>query len=368
MKVPTPRRLPSGAWNVRIQVDGKSHSITRPTEKECLAEAMAVKAGQKQARTPDRRTLTAAIDSYIESRQNVLSPATIRGYRTIQSNRFQSAMHRRIQDISPQEWQRIVNLESRLCGAKTLKNAWGFLSSVIRESTGEAVTVRLPQVVAEVRPFLAPEDIPSFLDAIRGTPCEVAILLGLSGLRRSELLAIRWADIDCKAGCIRVHGSAVPEEGGKLVYRKENKNAASRRTVPFLLPRLRELAADQPDPKALAVTCHYSSIWRAVKAACQKAGVPEIDVHGLRRSFASLAYHLGLSEEVTMRAGGWSDIYTMRKIYTQVSEADYIAQAQLLSDFFDPTKPKNPKSKKKPSKTATTSKTVTKTGTKSKTA
>lgn len=367
MKTPTPRRLPSGAWNVRIQLDGKTHSITRPTQKECLAEALAIKAGVKQARVPDRRTLTAAIDAYIEARQNILSPATIRGYRTIQSNRFQSVMRRRLQDISPQEWQRIVNLESRLCSAKTLKNAWGFISSVIHEATGGTITVRLPQVVTEARPFLAPEDIPAFLDAIHGTSCEVAILLGLSGLRRSEILAIHWADIDCKSGCIRVRGSAVPEEGGKLIYRKENKNTGSRRTVPFLLPRLRELAADQPDPKALAVTCHYSSIWRAVKSACRKAGLEEIDVHGLRRSFASLAYHLGLSEEVTMRAGGWSDIYTMRKIYTQVSESDYIAQAKLLSDFFDP-QPKDAPVTKSKEKSATKPKTGMKTGTKSKTA
>lgn len=346
MKIPTPRQLPSGAWNVRIQLDGQIHSITRPTEKACLAEAMAVKARTKKAASPDRRTLSAAIDAYIDARANVLSPATVRGYRTIQRTRFQCAMSRRIQDISQQQWQRFINQESRLCSAKTLKNAWGFVSSVITEATGEKVTVRLPQVVQEDKPFLAPDQIPIFLDAIRGGSCEPAILLGLSGLRRSEILAIRWSDIDLKAGCIHVRGSAVPEEGGKLVYRKENKNTSSRRTVPFLLPRLRELTEASDRTTDYAVTCHPSSIWRAVNAACQNAGLPEIGVHGLRRSFASLCYHLGLSEEVTMRAGGWSDIYTMRKIYTQVSEHDYIAQAQRITEFF--------------------SKTETKTGTKSK--
>lgn len=333
-KNPTPRQLRSGSWNIRVQIEGEVYSITRPTYEECYAAAVATKAGLLQARHADRSTLHSAIDAYIDIREGILSPATIRGYRTIQKHRFQTAMRRRLEDITPAQWQQLVNAESRLCSPKTLCNAWGLISSVIRETTGTTVTVRLPQVIVEKRPFIPPEDIPKFLTAILGTPCEVAILLGLSGLRRSEILAIHWEDIDCKAGCIRVRGSAVPEEGGKLVYRRENKTSASRRTVPFLLPRLRELAADQPDPKALAVTCHYSSIWRAVKAGCTKAGIQEVDVHGLRRSFASLAYHLGLSEEVTMKAGGWSDPYTMRRIYTDVSEADFISQASRIGDFF----------------------------------
>lgn len=355
MKVPTPRQLPSGAWNVRIQLGGKTHSITRPTEKECLAEALAVKAGQKEARTPSRRTVSAAIDAYIEARQDVLSPTTVRGYRAIKRTRFRTAMSRRIEDVTPDQWQRIVNAEARLCSAKTLKNAWNFLSAVIDEATGRRITVRLPQVVRSKRPFLTPEEIPTFLAAIRGEHCEAAMLLALSGLRRSEVMAVRWESIDLQRGCIYVHGSAVIDEDGTLVRREENKNTASRRTVPFLIPQLREYVERTPHTTEYVVTCHPNSIYNAINRVCRSASLPEIGVHGLRRSFASLAYHLGLSEEVTMRAGGWSDIYTMRSVYTDVSEKDYLSQAQLLSDFFDP----KPKKKRK---------TGTKTGTKSKTA
>ena len=348
MKTPTPRRLPSGAWNVRIQVGGKTHSITRPTQKACLAEALAIKAGQAEFRSPSRRTVSGAIDAYIEARQDVLSPSTVRGYRAIQSTRFQSAMPRRIEDLNQTQWQRLVNSESRLCSAKTLRNAWNFLSAVICEATGRRITVRLPQVVRQKRPFLTPQQIPAFLAAIRGEHCEAAMLLALSGLRRSEIMAVRWDGIDLEKGCIYVHGSAVFDEDGNLVHRKENKNTASRRTVPFLIPQLRDYVLRTPHTGDYIVRCYPNSIYAAINRTCRRAGLPEVGVHGLRRSFASLAYHLGWSEEATMRAGGWSDIYTMRGIYTDISEDDYLAQAATVQSFYD--------------------KTVTKTGTESKTA
>jgi hypothetical protein len=52
-----------------------------------------------------------------------------------------------------------------------------------------------------------------------------------------------------------------------------------------------------------------------------------------------------------MRAGGWSDIYTMRAVYTDVSEQDYLAQGQLLTDFFAP-KPETVTKPVTPTKTA----------------
>lgn len=334
MKIPQARELPSGSWFIRVQVDGKTVSITKNTEAECIAEASALKARVKEAGKHSGKTLSKAIDAYIADRENVLSPSTIRGYKAIQRLRFKTAMSRRIDSITPAQWQKLVNLEARQCSAKTLKNAWGFISSVIFDATGKKVTVRLPQVVANDLPFLTAEQIPIFLDAIKGNFCETAILLGLSSLRRSEIMAVRWEDIDLDAGCIYVHGSAVIDADGNLIHREENKNTSSRRTVPFLIPQLRAIVEAADKNTDYVVNCNPNTIWNCTNKACRAAGLPEIGVHGLRRSFASLAYHLGLSEEVTMRAGGWSDIYTMRKIYTKISEKDMVDQGQKYESFF----------------------------------
>ncbi len=347
MKFPTAKKLPSGSWNCRVRVNGQDISITRSTQKAAVAEAMAIKAGIKSSIRQEpllrkAKTVNQAIEDYICSRENVLSPATTRGYRAIQHNRFKQARNLRIYEISAEKWQRIVNAEAKLCSPKTLRNAWNFLSAVIFETTSVRISVRLPQIVEKDAPFLTPEQIPIFVEAIHGQPFEIAALLALSSLRRSEILALRWNDIDLKHKIIHISGSAVIGEDNRLKHKAANKNHTSKRTIPIIPPlaaaleQCNKLSSDE-----LVVTTSPNTLYSQVNRVCRSTGLPEVGVHGLRRSFASLAYHLNLSEEVTMRIGGWSNIYTMRKIYTKLSAKDIADQSALLQDFFVSSNPQN---------------------------
>ena len=58
--------------------------------------------------------------------------------------------------------------------------------------------------------------------------------------------------------------------------------------------------------------------------------MPPVGVHGLR----SLAYHLQIPEQIAMEIGGWSDIGTMRKIYTHIAQQDMERYKTKLQDFF----------------------------------
>ena len=320
-KVPEPRQLPSGAWHIRMHIESQTLYITRPTKEEAIAEAMAIKSGLKAAsQTPGReKTVTQAIDAYIESRQNVLSPATIRGYRIIQKNRFQSVMHTKIGTITPQRWQAIVNAEARQYSAKTLKNTWGFMASVIHEATDQIVEVKLPQVVPNERPFLDRDEITVFLRELRGDKVEIAALLALSSLRRSEIMALDWQDVDLENGLIHVRGAMVQDEHNQMVRKKETKNVSSRRTVPIIAP-LREALERVEDKTGPVATTSLTRMYENINRVCRRCGLPEVGVHGLRHSFASLAYDLRVPEKATMKMGGWSDPGTMRKIYTHISE------------------------------------------------
>lgn len=339
IKIPTARQLPSGSWTCRIRLDGQDISITRDTKKEAIAEAMAIKAGIKAAeKKPSRKSLSRAIDDYIEARRNILSPATIRGYRTIQNNRFQTMMHRDISGITPDQWQRAVNLEARSVTAKTLTNSWRFVASVIAETTGQRITVRLPQVIPAQRPWLTPDQIPIFVAAVKGDKAEIPALLALSSLRRSEIVGLRWSDVDLKKGVLTINGSAVPDENHKIVYKRETKNATSRRTVP-IIPPLQEALERVDTHGEYVVTFHPSTVMNQVNRVCEKNNLPKVGLHGLRHSFASLAYHLGMPEKVAMEIGGWADDHTMHKIYTHVSEKSVTTAAQAFSNFFSPPPP-----------------------------
>lgn len=335
IRVPTPRQLPSGSWFVQICVNGKRISITEQKEETCIARAMATKQALLEPVDRSRKPLlTNAIDHYIEARSNILSPATIRGYRTIQKNRFQSAMSRPVDACGEKEWQRIVNREASLCSSKTLKNAWGLVSSVIREETGMDISVNLPQVVSETREFLEPEQIQVFLEAAKGSKYEIAALLALCSLRVSEIIALTWKQIDLEKGLIYVQGAVVPNEENRYVKKQENKNSTSRRTVPIMIPRLSE-ALEQADRRTKEVVpFHPSSIRNGINRICVCAGLPEVGTHGLRHSFASLAYHLNMPEKIAMQIGGWANDATMRKIYTHVSKNDVLKYQNAMTDFY----------------------------------
>lgn len=336
IKVPKPRKLPSGNYFIQLRIGGKSQSITDPDEATCIARAVAIKAGiLEEEKRRAHPTLSVAIDKYIEARSNALSPSTIYGYRSIQRTRFMAAMQEKVDAYDQAGWQRLCNQEAKICSAKTLKNAWCFVSSVIYEETGKRYDIRLPQVVPNEHPFLEPEQIEPFLNAVKGTPIEIPALLALSSLRRSEILALTWDRIDLKKRLIFVRGAAVYDETHTLVQKKSNKNRSSTRTVPIFIDQLYQALAAIPNKTGRVMTLHPNSIWVQVNRICKAASLPPVGVHGLRHSFASLGYHLGIPEKIIMEIGGWEDDKTMRKIYTHIARSDIAHYGDQFSKFFN---------------------------------
>lgn len=335
LKVPTPRQLPSGNWFLQVCVNGQRISITEPTDELCIARALAVKQGLLEREDRSQKpTLTVAIDRYIEARTNILSPSTIVGYRVIQRNRFKAAMNRRIDAYDCNGWRRLCNAEANLCSAKTLQNAWFFVSAVIHEELGVHYEISLPQVVANERSFLSADQIPIFCKAIHGLDIEIPALLALSSLRRSEFLALKWSDIDLENRILHVNGAMVASENDGMIYKKENKNKTSRRTVPIMMDQLYIALQNADRISDHIVTKSPSAILRGINRVCAENGLPEIGIHGLRHSFASLAYHLGMPEKIAMEIGGWKNDATMRKIYTHVSKADVLSYQNKMSEFY----------------------------------
>ncbi len=72
-----------------------------------------------------------------------------------------------------------------------------------------------------------------------------------------------------------------------------------------------------------------------INRICRKNGLPEVGIHGLRHSFASLGYHLGIPAKAMQQAGGWSDDHTMLKIYTHIAQSDDVRHRSALTQFFD---------------------------------
>lgn len=334
-KIPKAKKLPSGKWHIDMMLGGQRIYITKNTEKECVKKATLLKAQHENGilggDADTKITIGDAVDLYIDSRSAVLSPSTIWGYKDIRKTRFQEVMDRRISTIS--NWQNVINIEAKLCSPKTLHNAWGLVRSALGYVGVEIRNIRLPQRIKQDHVFLEPEQIPILISQCSESAVEIQILLGLHGLRRSEIYGLRYENVH--DGIIHVRGARVRSEKG-YELKKTNKTAQSVRDVPILIPRLSDLLSESTGKgKDLICPNDPTTDYKRINRICEKAGLPLIGFHGLRHSFASLCYHLGISELEAMKLGGWADFGTMRKIYTHLAESDKMEATKKLKDFFN---------------------------------
>lgn len=337
IKLPTVTQLPSGAYHTRCMVSGERISITGDSEKEVIAKYMAMKGGVIEAQRQEKakvKTLETAVREYIDSRRDYRSPSTIYGYERTFKNTFQTMMQANVYTVTDEQWQQAIRREKALGHSpKYISNAWALIAASIKEATGRRPNVLLYQKEPKERIYLEPDQIDILVAALKGHRMEIPALLCLSSLRRSELMALTWDKVDLDKKTIDIHGARVRGETG-YVEKAQNKTSKSRRTIP-IIPPLQEALEACPDKTGKVVRNAPDVIIKHLRRLCAEVGLPPIDLHGLRHSFASLAYHLQIPEMIAAEIGGWDDLATMRKIYTHLSQKDIAKRAQDFSNYFD---------------------------------
>lgn len=337
MKVPEPRKLPSGTWFIQLRLGGESVPVSARSARECTQKAQLLKAqhraGLLAAAPKTDKTLRQIMQSYIDALPSETSPSTIRGYHIIMDNRFPDVIDTPIQNI---DWKPVMEDLKTKYAHKTVKNTWGFLSSCLTAAKLPHPDVQTPKQKVKPRPphFLEPDQILQVLPLLRGKKYEIPALLALHSLRRSEIMALDYSDIDFKRKIITVSGAVVPDKDNKLVYKSENKTLESQRLVPIMIPRLIEALKETGKTSGPIWPESPNGLYRTMNGVCKKLGIPNVGAHGLRHSFASLAYHLRFTEIEAMEIGGWSDYQTMRKIYTHLASMDRLNAENRMAQFY----------------------------------
>jgi integrase len=162
-------------------------------------------------------------------------------------------------------------------------------------------------------------------------------LLIATGLRRSELLGVRWVDYDQEARTIAVTGKVIRVAGEGLTRVDETKSAAGRRIVPLPLFAVAMLTARRQVPylgeqavifPSTADTMrdpnNFGKEWRTVR---EELGVPEVTTHSFRKTVATLIDDDGLSARIGADHLGHTHVsmtqdryMTRGRIHTQVAD------------------------------------------------
>ena len=182
--------------------------------------------------------------------------------------------------------------------------------------------------------YYTPAHLGRLLREVKGLPLELPVKLACHlGLRRSEVLGLRWRDVDLQAGLLSVR--RVRTTVGYRVVEKSPKTADSCRTLSILalndlldlLGRLR--AARRRDgtpcgPDDYLVLNASGSPWHPNVLSADLAdfvarhNLPPITFHGLRHTFASMANSARVPMYQISRAMGHSSPNITQRIYTHL--------------------------------------------------
>jgi integrase len=185
-----------------------------------------------------------------------------------------------------------------------------------------------------------PEEVERFLDYVKDT-CEnnkgnwsyfVAFMLAVhTGMRKSEILALRWENVDLNERAIHVKESIHQLYGQGEQYVGKTKSKSSRRTILISDKLVAELVKHKkrqanvlPPPNDLIVTTkehrpiHQRNLTQAMYRAIVNSGVPKIRFHDLRHTHASLLLANGINPKVIQERLGHAKIDTTMNIYSHV--------------------------------------------------
>lgn len=303
-------KLPSGSYRVQKQIDKKRHSLTydhMPTKKEIENDIAKLRS---RISVDKRIDFKKAAESYIDMKENVLSPSTIRDYKKMPERLSEHFRSLKIDDITQADIQLEINDLAKVRSPKTVANLHGFISAVIKTFRPDMVIhTTLPQKVRYEPTLPSKEDIDKLLNMAKGTKYEIPFRLGCLGLRRSEICALTKNDL--KGNTLTINKALVQDADDKFVQ-KTTKTTSSTREI-YVPDDLAELIRSSKGKKLY--DGYPNMLLQELHSFQTKLNLPAFRLHDLRHFYASYAHSMGMSDADIMASGGWKTDNVMKNVY-----------------------------------------------------
>lgn len=225
---------------------------------------------------------------------------------------------------------------------RILKTAFRDAMKRKKMSSNPCDDVELPDNEKEEAQALDADQCMQLLDTAKGSALECFITFTLAtAMRRGELIGLRWSDIDLDKKVVKVQRTAsyLPDKTTRKYRYVETtpKSKSSRRTIPiteFALVSLRSHKIKQLETRLQAGTAWLdkdlvfpgsagdyspsSTIQYQFKKIVLNAGIPDICIHELRHSAATLLLKKGVDMKVIQKILGHANYLTTANIYGHV--------------------------------------------------
>jgi integrase len=372
-----------GRWYFAVQVTTAAGRRGRVRRGGYASEAAAGQVRQAFLGLPDAAaagrawTVRRWLQQWLDTRSDVVRSSTLRGYREHVRHYLNPLLgHLRLASVRTMHVQAAFRVivaghgrSGRLLASSTVDRIRATLRSALAEAVRQGLIEHNPAARARLprpnrtrpvvwtpareaawrdtgeRPKVAVwtrAHLATFLGHVRNDPLfGLWWLVSLTGLRRGELAALRWRDIDLDAGTLTVHEQIIVVDGQDVVGFP--KSASSRRTIALdkitvellrgLWHRHREsLKATGRNRdgyvfvEARGRRLRPDFLTRRLGVLIAECGLPPVRLHDLRHGAASIALAAGVDLKVVQDMLGHASIVTTADIYTSVlSEAAHAA-------------------------------------------
>ena len=250
------------------------------------------------------------------------------------------------------EGGRVERIESRKqskgLSAKTVRNIHQIISSAMKLAqeqkliaSNPAEGCALPRMGHQEMKTLPVEQLHSFLREAKDSGVfELYYLELATGLRRGELLGLKWEDIDLERGDLRVRRQIARINGEVVEAPLKTKNAyrtlpLAEDTVSILLEQKKKVAGNPwVFPSSTGGPISPDSVLHMLHRVLKRAGLPRIRFHDLRHTFATLALQNGVDvKTVSGMLGHFSAGFTL-DTYAHVTTASQRQAAKTMGSVL----------------------------------
>ena len=284
------------------------------------------------------------LDYWLPIVKNTKRPMTYRSYEALVRMYLKPGLGtKQLTRLTVAEVQRFLDGQlADACSVRTVQKQRMVLSAALTRAQREELVMRnvarhveLPSWQRkDITPWTA-EQLTTFLDAARPDPLYPAfLLLALYGLRRGEVLGLRWCDVDVVAGVLRIRQQLQRYEGDH--HLGPVKTNAGKRDLPLLKAAsdvLLNMPGAQGGSERLIFTTKFDNpieggnLLRAFTRISNACGLPRITLHHLRHTTATLLKNTGVPARDAQLILGHSHINTTQQLY---QHADLTGQQQAL--------------------------------------
>ena len=319
-----------GYWTQQVTVNGQRRVISAKNKKDLLIKLANIDRKEVRHRTP----INKVADEWIQNIEKRVTFNTMKGYNAAYKKIVTYWEDTPMEDITPQQVTSWLNTYSGFA-QKTIKN----ILLVFREiydyayvnydvKVNPALHIKAPRGKGKrERSFPSEEDIRIVNENVDKPFGLMAYMALYTGLRRGELCALQWKDIDLDKNTIHVSKSIYWTDDHKP-HVKRPKTEAGVREVPIMDELHDILAPMKKRPNDYVFGELHSYQIDKGFARYQKETGLGVTLHGLRHGFASILYKHNVDIKTAAYVLGHAQSSTTLEIYTHLMEQDKLASVR----------------------------------------